>query len=169
VLAPHYPYTMAHDCSVIGPSRWEYRRSSSRVSDRETAYKEQVRCLMHRLDRVITAFRSTPAGKTGVIIIHGDHGSRITSYDPTDANRTKVSQADLMAGYSTLFAVASPTVERGIDRRPVAAPDILQTFAKSRFASLDALQAGSGQVYFDGPNWTVGKPASIAKAWPAAD
>jgi len=28
---------------------------------------------------------------------------------------------------------------------------------------------GNGEVHLEGPNWTVGKPISIAKAWPAAD
>ena len=169
VLAPHYPYVMAGDCTVIAPSHWGYRRSSSPVPDREAAYKEQVRCLMHRLDRVIAAFRSSDAGKDGVIIVHGDHGSRITRFDPTDGNRDKLGNDDLMAGFSTLFAVASPTLAPGIDPRPVAAPEILQSFAQSQFTSLDRLEPGSGQVYFDGPSWTVGGPTSIAKAWPATD
>ena len=37
------------------------------------------------------------------------------------------------------------------------------------FRSTDGIPPGNGEVRLDGPNWTVGKPISIAKAWPAAN
>lgn len=169
VLAPHFPYVAAGDCRILPPARWQYRRSASPIEAREAAYRQQVACVMRKLDRVIAAFESSPAGGNGVIIIHGDHGSRITKLDPIDADAGRLSPADLMAGYSTLFAVRAPGLPPGVEARPYATPDILKQMMASGFASVDDIRPGDGQVHLDGPNWTVGKPISIAKAWPAAN
>ncbi|MDQ3482252.1 MAG: hypothetical protein M3448_02415 [Pseudomonadota bacterium] len=166
VLAPHYPYLTKADCSLIRPSDWGYRRSARSIASREAAYREQVACVTAHVDKLIRAFDASPAGKNGVIVIHGDHGSRITRIEPADWNREKIEASDLMAGYSTLFAVRAPGIEPGIDRTPYASPAILKRLAESRFSSLDGLKPGPGRVYLDGPNWTVGSPISIADAWP---
>ena len=166
ILAPHFPYVTRPDCSVVAPSRWQYRRSSRPVAEREAAYKAQVQCVLAKLDKIAAAFRASPGGKSGVIILHGDHGSRITGLDPIEPNAGKLTPADLMAGYSTLFAVSGPTIAAGEERRPFATPDLLKALAASDFASMETARPGDGRVHLDGPNWTVGKPASIAKAWP---
>jgi hypothetical protein len=169
VLAPHFPYVMTSTCAVAAPSQWEYRRSSRPVAARKAAYENQVRCLTRRLDQVISAFLSSPAGRDGVIIFHGDHGSRITEMDPIEPNAGKLTPADLMAGYSTLFAVRGPKLAAGLDSQPYATPDILRQLARSDFTSLDGIPVGNGEVHLDGPNWTVGKTTSISRAWPDAD
>ena len=169
ILAPHFPYVRRADCAIVEPSQWEYRRSSRPVAVRQAAYRQQVGCVMRRLDKVIAAFLSSPASKDGVIIIHGDHGSRITAMDPIEPNAGKLSNADLMAGYSTLFAVRAPGLAAGVEPRPFATPDILRQLARSNFTSLDAIPPGDGKVHLDGPDWSVGEATSIAKAWPAAN
>ena len=169
ILAPHFPYVMTRDCAIAEPSRWEYRRSSRPTAMREAAYRRQVSCLMRRLDKVVAAFLASPAGTNGVVIIHGDHGSRVADRDPIEANADRLSAADLMAGYSTLFAVRAPGLAPGSSGQPLATPDILKQLAGSDFASVEGIPPGDGVVHLDGPNWTVGKSTSIAKAWPGAD
>jgi hypothetical protein len=52
-----------------------------------------------------------------VIIVHGDHGSRITIESPTAPNSDRLSAADLVDGFSTLFAVKRPGQPARYDRR----------------------------------------------------
>lgn len=166
VLAPHFPYVADGDCRILPPGRWQYRRSARPVEAREAAYRQQAGCVMRKLDRVIAAFESSPAGRNAVIIVHGDHGSRITRKDPIEADADALKPADLMAGYSTLFAVRGPGVAAGIEPRPFATPDILGRLAASNFQSVEGIRPGDNQVHLEGPDWTVGKPFSIADAWP---
>jgi hypothetical protein len=169
VLAPHYPYSTTSDCRILQPARWNYRRSARPIEVREAAYRQQVGCVMRKLDRMIAAFESSPAGRNGVIIFHGDHGSRITRKDPIDADAGKLSPADLMASYSTLFAVRLPGLAAGVEAQSYATPDILRQLMISDFQSVDGIRPGTGQVHLDGPDWSIGKPISIAGAWPTPD
>ena len=169
VLAPHYPYAFDRHCRLIAPSAWEYRRSSRTLAVREAAYREQVRCLLGRLDKLFAAFESSPAGGNGVIVIHGDHGSRVTEVEPGEWNRGKIKPWDFMAGYSTLFAVKAPGISSGSDPTPYPVPAILRRLSDTRFASTEGLRPGTGQVFLDNQDWTVASPASLAKAWPAPD
>ena len=167
VLAPHYPYIRRSDCTLRPPSKWAYRRFNQPIAFRRAAYREQVGCVQSHVAKIIRNFEASPAGRDGIIIVQGDHGSRITGVDPADRNRGKIGPADLMAGYSTLFAVRAPGIEPGITREQYATPAILKQLLDSKFSSLEELRPGSGLVYLDGPNWTVGSPASITTAWPA--
>jgi hypothetical protein len=169
VLAPHFPYVADGNCRILPPGGWQYRRSARPVEAREAAYRQQVGCVMRKLDRVIAAFEASAAGRNAVIIVHGDHGSRIARRDPIEADADELSPGDLMAGYSTLFAVRGPSLAAGIEPRPFATPSILWQLVNSNFQSVEGIRPGNGQVHLEGPEWTVGKPFSIAKAWPAAN
>jgi hypothetical protein len=45
------------------------------------------------------------AGKDAIIIVQGDHGSRMTDVDPFVDNLGKFGSADMIASYSALFAL----------------------------------------------------------------
>ena len=169
LLVPHYPYVMSRDCAVLRPSQWQFRHAVTPMKARETASSEQLVCLGKQLEELFTAFRRSAAGRDGIIVIHGDHGSRLTRKDPNSANRGRLSARDLMQSYSTLFAVSAPGLPAGLDHRPAATPDILHALHRNRFRSVDGLQRGSGQVYLDGPRWSVGEPVSLNGAWDALE
>lgn len=166
ILAPHYPYVVDAGCRMRSPSQWEFRRSSRPIEDRRGAYRQQIGCVMTKIDRLAAAFSASPAGKDGVIIIHGDHGSRIAELDPNSQTVAKLTPNDLMAGYSTLFAVRGPGLAAGIDGTALAVPHILKKLASTGFRSVDGIAPGDEIVYLDGPGWTVGEPASLRNAWP---
>lgn len=166
VLAPHYPYVVGPDCRTLPPSQWRYRRSNVSIEERERAYFGQVHCLARRLDRVFANFAASPGGASGIIVVHGDHGSRLTASDPNSSNKRGLAADDLMASYSTLFAVKSPSIAPGLEQRPFAVPELLAGLARSRFASLDTVSPGSGRVFLNGPGWTARGETNIAGAWP---
>lgn len=169
VLAPHYPYAFDGQCRLIPPSGWEYRRSSRPVEARTAAYQQQVGCLLERLDKLLAAFGSSPGGSNGIVVVHGDHGSRVTDVEPGEWNRGKITPRDFMAGYSTLFAVKAPGIAGGIEPDPYPTPAILKRLSDTKFTSVAGIPPGPGTVYLDGLNWTVGSPASLAEAWPAGN
>jgi hypothetical protein len=65
-----------------------------------------------------------------IILIHGDHGSRIVITDPTSENRQALTKQDLQDGFSTLFAMKLPGKSGGYDK---SAWPLERLFAKFAF------------------------------------
>ena len=57
-----------------------------------------------------------------LIIVHGDHGSRIFRVAPRAKNKDKLARRGLLDGFSTLFAVRSPAIDGRLSEciRPVS-------------------------------------------------
>jgi hypothetical protein len=169
LLVPHYPYVATRDCKILPPSRWEFRNSDHSLGLRQAASNEQLLCLAKRLDALIGAFRASPGGSNGIIVIHGDHGSRIANVDPKTRNRDRLTPRDMLAGYNTLFAVRAPHLRSGLDPTPSATPDILEALVRNKFASLDGVKPANHRVFLDAPGMHVGEGVSVHDAWAAAD
>ena len=136
LLLPHYPYALNSDCSIRPVSEWKPRKSAvGGLEERQVAYAEQVRCAMAKVDEALTALAEAPGGDRFIAIIHGDHGSRITQYDPTSEALGQFTDEDVIASYSTLFAVRAEGIEDGIEHSRVPAAEILKSLATSEFAS----------------------------------
>ena len=137
-LAPHYPYVARRDCSLRPPREWEARLTSSARHTRENAYLEQVRCVTAKVEAAVRALAQSPAKDNFVVIVHGDHGSRITRRDPDQENLGKFDDADMVAGFSTLFALRGPDLQPGYEARPAPVASLLrqwveEIFGRSRF------------------------------------
>lgn len=167
LLVPHYPYVAAPDCTILPPSRWEYRRSTTPIAARESAYRRQMACVMAKVDRALAALAASPAGTDAIVVVHGDHGSRITEVEPVADRVGRFTDRDLVAGFSTLFAVRGPGIAGGIDSAPVAAPDLLGTLARSNFASIGVPRpAGSRrEVVLDDRDWRPRRQVPLPAAW----
>jgi hypothetical protein len=83
-LLPHFPFVLGADCALKDPDR----RASPRwllqpgeapfdLHATEAAYWEQAACTHDALMAMIDAVTSTPEGKKALVVVHGDHGSRI--------------------------------------------------------------------------------------------
>ncbi len=125
LLIPHFSYVFGKGCE---PKRdldsWlERSRSSASVPHtvpagqtndadsreaRYVAYIDQVRCLYRMLDRLFAKLAEEGLWARAVILIHGDHGSRIARMDPDVQHRDRLSARDLIDHYSSLFAVRIP-------------------------------------------------------------
>jgi hypothetical protein len=167
LLVPHYPYVAAPDCTILPPSRWEYRRSATPVTGREAAYHRQVGCVMAKLDRALAALAASPAGADAIVVVHGDHGSRITEVEPVANKAGRFSDRDLIAGFSTLFAVRGRAIAAGIDGAPAAVPDLLGSLARSDFGSTDIPRsAGTPRmVMLDDNAWRPRRQVPLPAAW----
>jgi hypothetical protein len=102
LLLPHYPYGLDAECGVRPYGTWQLRRSYEPLAERRAAYAAQALCSAKMVERVAAA-----AGPQAIIVVHGDHGSRIVMNDPP-TDPAKVTAEQFASGYSTLFAVRIP-------------------------------------------------------------
>jgi hypothetical protein len=155
VLMPHYPYVYDAHCSQRPATKWMIRSDPEHAdvpggiinvpkgrAVRYAAYFEQVRCTEHKLDQLLDAI-PPPLRRDAIVIVQGDHGSRITLVDPTTATRATQTDADYLDAFSTLFAVRSAAIEPGYDLRMSPITCLLRTLAESDFRSTDGIDACS--------------------------
>lgn len=162
-LTPHAPYGLTDTCRIAGAfstgyylGRW-YPEEDARAAARQTyfeSYLEQAQCVTSKIDELMRSIADVPALSDATIVIHGDHGSRITTGDMIEDHTTR----DFLDNYGTFFAVRAPDVPPGLDCdlmslpqafRAVMQPDAdpagdepLPVLAKTR-SDEDALQAAS--------------------------
>ena len=167
ILLPHYPHITNSDCTIRRKSSWEMRRSTSPVGDREAAYYDQIRCSMEKVDQAITALEQSAVGDEFVVIVHSDHGSRITRRDPTVRNMGKFDNDDLIAGFASLFAVRAPGLASNYSDDPAALALLLGEFTKSGFeAAPDTAGASSNaKVMLADGDWVPVKNYPLPQNW----
>lgn len=127
LLIPHDPFMLEEDCEFSSRfGDWADRKSPlwwlsvpadpARQRFRYQAYFKQVRCLNRRLAALFEILDRRGLAKQATVIIHGDHGSLITSLEPINLNSAALSSLDIISSYSTLFAVKAPDLAPGLDR-----------------------------------------------------
>ena len=138
LLMPHYPYVYTPACKVRSPiSSWNLRQlyaGTNTPASRRQRYQEyfdQIRCTMNKLKQLFDAMKRNGTYQNAIIIIHGDHGSRINRAEPGMAGKSAMSINDYIDSYSTLFALKAPGVSPAIDTRMLPLPRLLD-YAASR-------------------------------------
>lgn len=138
---PHGPYVLDEFCNLTGnPFGWlSHRPLHGRENTTEgrriryEQYFDQIRCTLTRLDRFFAELKTAGKWRNSTILIHGDHGSRLYKTRVLGRHQAELTRADLMDGFSTLFAFrpnpsgeknrsapsSSPRSER-LARRPVS-------------------------------------------------
>ncbi|MDQ4087324.1 MAG: hypothetical protein M3177_04845 [Pseudomonadota bacterium] len=166
LLVPHYPYVAEADCAILPPSQWEYRRSVTPLAGREEAYARQLRCAMAKLDGALRALAQSPAGDDAIVIVHGDHGSRIVASEPRSDRVGRFSEDDLVAGFSTLFVVRGPGIPTGIEPAPAAASDLLASLARSDFRNVEPPRRPLPRsVLLDDRDWIPRRRVPLPAEW----
>lgn len=166
ILLPHVPYMVGSDCTFLPRSEWGYRHTPTNIDKRRAAYRNQVRCTTHRVAKALRALDQSPAGKNAIVIIHGDHGSRITDIDTNEPNVGRFGDDDLIATFSTLLVLKAPNVQPRYfaDRQPVAA--ILREFATSDFRTApEPSRQNIKGLYLDDLNWVIRRQIPLPSSW----
>lgn len=132
-MVPHSPYLLTRDCLVSGTFEAGYYLGRS-VPDPEAreaarrrltdAYLAQVECVATKLDGLLDAIIARPDLADARIIIHGDHGSRISVGNVLEDYETR----DLVANYATYFTVKAPGVSPGIDCAFLSLPEAFRRY-----------------------------------------
>jgi hypothetical protein len=162
LLLPHYPYIFGAECRPRPTADWLERldhndapagaiNSPEGRATRYAQYLEQVRCTHRKLDELIGAI---PAAlqRDAIVIVDGDHGSRIALVEPIVPHDAQMSDSDYTDSYSTLFAVRAPHIAAGYDRRVVPITCILWSLAETDFHSAAGVDgcAGNPSVFMTG-------------------
>ena len=115
IMLPHDPFVFDRQCRVLDVSDWAVSRGALwRVGGGKTPeywtfryhpYLEQVRCIHAKLGEIFDVMRERGTYEGSTIIIHGDHGSRIGTLHFNAYNEKTITERDIIANYSTLFAV----------------------------------------------------------------
>jgi hypothetical protein len=164
LLLPHYPYAARDDCTLERLADWRERRSAVHdIAERQDAYFEQLGCVQTKVAEILAALDGRPS----IVLLHGDHGSRITQHDPTVENEGEYGDADLIAGFSTLFAVRAPGLAPGYDAARLPVAKLLESLANSGFRSA-AVELPAGfvpSVVLEDAYWRPIERHELPRAW----
>lgn len=111
ILFPHFPYVLDEACEMKSIGDWAKPLRFNRSADLGAiyeAYVEQDRCA-HAL--MMDMFENLPKRDDLVVIVHGDHGTRIaldTSFE---------SDIDT---FGTFLAIKAPNITAGLSAQPVS-------------------------------------------------
>ena len=154
---PHFPYVYDAECRLRRPNAWLSRWSQEGLDRdrwgpagfsgaskntpptrraRYRRYFEQTRCLYRRLDTLFETMRRSGRLADAVIVVQGDHGSRITLDDPDSGRTRPLGDGDKVDSFSTLFAVKAPGIAPGYDLRLMSLQTLFGHLAGSRFRSV---------------------------------
>jgi hypothetical protein len=149
-LMPHYPYVYDASCRQRPVNQWLERRDLDRAdlvgglinvpegrADRYDAYLQQVACAQRRIDKLVQAIPE-PVRRDAIVIVQGDHGSRITLVDPGTNVGTPPAPSDFVDSFSTIFAVRAEGIEPGYDLQTSSIACLLRGLVEGRFRSMDA-------------------------------
>jgi hypothetical protein len=130
-LVPHDPYLLLESCVVSGKvdsghylSQYPSSEHAARRQDYYSRYLTQVRCVAQKLDNFMSAVDQSENFRDAVIIIHGDHGSRISIGDIVE----DYSKRDFIDNYGSFFAVRSPAAPAGVDCEFVSLPEVFRRY-----------------------------------------
>lgn len=127
LLIPHNPYSIESNCKIRRPvvdwkliglptvlSDGRVNSDSSRAA-RYDDYVDQAQCALTKVGELIDALKSAGKFEGSTIIIHGDHGSKISRYRLRTFFKDELNDQDYYDGFSTLFAVKAPHIQPGYD------------------------------------------------------
>jgi hypothetical protein len=164
VLLPHSPYVYGEGCRMRPPGewlrrleQWEPEGNSFEARQRRYAlYSEQLACTQRRIERLLNVIPAA-VSSDAVVVIHGDHGSRIVR----SSSRTAPSvSADDLDRYSTLFAVRSPSVTPTRHERPASVQCLFAALLAGGF-SLETLSSCEGPALVQIPQGGNSKAEKI--------
>jgi hypothetical protein len=160
LLAPHYPYVVDAACRpqplrIIRLDRAAHdiglrdANTPAGRAERYRYYAAQVGCLYNHLETLFHMIDSMPGARQMVVIIHGDHGSRITLRDPVTRFVPVLQPADLRDTYSTLFAIRAPGIPPGYDERFAPINELVGRALASGFTRIDVPAAEPHLLRFE--------------------
>ena len=155
VPLPHYPYVYDASCGVRPVRDWLDRddlsvppgwiNTSAGRRLRYALYGEQVRCLFDKLRETLQAIPEHLA-QDAIVLVHGDHGSRITERDPKPGVAT---DADYIDAYATLFAVRAPALAAGYQSDQVSLACLFRALIDVQFRVAPAVsECGPSDAVF---------------------
>lgn len=127
LLLPHSPFSYDSECGIRPMDGWWLRArdmdKAPRRNDTDSRairyplYLNQLQCTNRRLQDLFQILKDRGLWDDTIVILHGDHGSRISRSSLKFAHLDQVVPEDYLDAFSTLFAVKRPGVPGRYDRR----------------------------------------------------
>jgi hypothetical protein len=136
ILLPHSPYALTPDCR-IKDEQWKRREYQEPLVERQNGDDDQILCALRKVAGAYDAISASPAGRAFVMVLHGDHGSRISSAEPVPGRARVITDEQKIADFSTLFVARAPKLAPGYDGIRLSAGAILENLARSDFSNAD--------------------------------
>lgn len=133
LLIPHRPFMFDANCNLVLDHSYDEMEHGSPewLAAYRRAYYEQVACTTRRMKGLFDALRQAGIYDSATIIVHGDHGSRITPRPIRTSTWDSFSLADRRAYFSTLFAIKRPGLPGGYDDRLISLARLVGAAATS--------------------------------------
>lgn len=114
LLLPHAPYLFDSNCKPReNIDEWLGQLPANPASERAKRYRyyfSQMRCTERLVDRLFEAMKAAGVWNDAIIIVHGDHGSRIVKHNPVPENAAALTLTDFRDAFSALFALRAPGI-----------------------------------------------------------
>lgn len=161
LLVPHDPFIMDDTCSLLPEPQWIDEHGPASFAARDAAYARQLRCLTNgAIARMLTALDNTEAGRSAIVIIHGDHGSRTIDAVPTSDGPDPDERAMTLT-HSAFFAMRVPGEAAAIRRGRAALDELIGGFAATGFAAAPEPAGGPAEVFLMDRMWIPRKPVPL--------
>ena len=125
VMFPHFPYVLDGACEMKGISDWAKPLRYDPSADIDTIYRafvEQDTCA-HSL--VMELIKNTSERDDLIVIVHGDHGSRIALGTPFESDEDT---------YGTFLAIKAPNVVAGLSTQQVSLQGVFNDYFNALIA-----------------------------------
>jgi len=139
VLHPHRPLEVDEQCEALAdPTRRVGYEQPPVLSDSGWAAimeraGAQIRCAHGALAEVLATLDSTAGRENSIVVVHGDHGSRILQRSAKFTSPVPLDDRQLNGRYSTLLAVRRPGVPAAVRAEPVPVQDFIWRLARQEF------------------------------------
>ena len=170
LMLPHYPYVYDSACAMRkDPGSWlngdviglKPRRNTAETrAQRYPLYLEQIACTNLKLDAMFNDLKEAGIFQNMVILVHGDHGSRLNKNMPR-ISQAPLSDSDMVDCFSTLFAIRFPAVPATYDRRELPLGPLLRGLMGDGRLPEGEAWAGDRQVFF-----SQGQPQMAPRTMP---
>jgi hypothetical protein len=153
---PHFPYLFDAECRAQDPGDdWRSARDTAPLPPntdasrrlRYSLYFEQIGCLYKELGMVFERWRAAGVWDRAMIVIHGDHSSRIWRREPHVRNRAELTREDLLDMFPTLFALKIPEAAAGYDSTPRPVEQLLAEAIHAEAPTARPAPVGNDYVY----------------------
>ncbi|EQA99313.1 hypothetical protein L288_19985 [Sphingobium quisquiliarum P25] len=164
-LLPHSPFGLTPDCR-LKEGAWMRRQYPGSFTSRENAGYDQLLCTLKKTEAAYRAISKSPAGHNFIMVVHGDHGSRMTNAKP-DADQAKLmTDKEKLANFSALFAVRAPAIPGGKDAAPLSLSALMKGLAQSRFSLPPEGKADvRSQVYLADDDFIPRTKITLPEGW----
>ncbi len=157
LLLPHFPYAYDAQCRLRpSPLGWRsYKAPGLRGAHNDAAsraeryplYLEQLACTQKQVNEMLGRVLSLPGLRDALVIVHGDHGTRLNQATPVVPNLEYLTSRDYLDAFATHFAVRGPGITSGLDMRVASLDALLRVIALHRTIPEEDDWIGSRDVH----------------------